>query len=437
MIFSKANLGTFSASVAIQACGAATGITSARLLGPAARGELATVILWPVILSNLGLLGCNWALAREVARDPKGERDWIVAGTAVALGVAPVFVLIGYFLLPLLLPADRSYLLPLARLCLLLIPLDICNQVLLSVDQGRMRWRRYNFLRLSFFLFYLAMIGLLVVAKRPQVRWFVIAFLASHAFAVAIRFWIHRKSLVAGKLEMASCSRLLRAGAPYFGATVSNLLSLQLDTVMVVSLLNAEAAGLYVVGSAFANGQSSLSEALGITSFAVVSHEKDPGSQEKIISATFRQSALASCGAGVALCAAIPVLAVPLFGAAFARAVWPGVVLAAAAAVLGAANILNQGLRGTGRPHEGVMSQALGIAALVCGSLLLLKRFGLMGMAGAVFLCSCVQLLALVVAAARWLRISPLEFWPFGAATLEHFFRQLASLRFRDLRSPA
>ena len=437
MIFSKANLGTFSTGVAIQACGAATGITSARLLGPAARGELATVILWPVIFSNLGLLGCNWALAREVARNPLRERDWVVAGASVALAVAPVFVLVGYFLLPMLLPADRGYLLPLARLCLLLIPLDICNQVLLSVEQGRMRWRRYNFLRLSFFLFYLLLIVLLALGKRTQVRWFVAAFLVSHALAVAIRFWIHRKSLAAGKLEVDSCCHLVRAGAPYFGATVSNLVSLQLDTVLVVTLLNAEAAGLYVVASAIANGQSALCEALGITSFAVVSQEKDPSSQQKIISATFRQSALASCGAGVALCAAIPVLAVPLFGAAFARAIGPGVVLAAAAAVLGAANILNQGLRGAGRPHEGVISQALGIAALVCGALLFLRRFGLMGMAGAVFFSSCVQLAALVVAASRWLRISPLEFWPFGAATMDNFFRQLTSLRLRDLRSPA
>ena len=57
MIFSKANFGTFSTSLVIQACGAGTGILTARLLGPVARGELATVILWPVILSNLGIDG--------------------------------------------------------------------------------------------------------------------------------------------------------------------------------------------------------------------------------------------------------------------------------------------------------------------------------------------------------------------------------------------
>jgi O-antigen/teichoic acid export membrane protein len=437
VIFSKANFATFSTSLAIQACGAATGIITARLLGPVARGELATVILWPVILSNLGLMGCNWALAREVALDPKREKDWVAAGIVVALATAALYFLAGYFLLPRLLPSDRSDLLPVARLCLLLIPLDICNQVLLSVEHGRMRWQRYNLLRLSFFLFYLALIGVLALAKRPQVRWFVIAFLGSHLLTAVFRLWTHRTSLITGKVRIANCRQLLRAGAPYFGATISSLVSLQLDTILVVSLLNAEAAGIYVVAAACASGQSSVSEALGITSFAVLSNETNPGSQEKIISATFRQSALASSGTGLALSCLIPFLLVPLFGKAFAPAIWPGVVLALAASLLGSANILNQGLRGLGRPQAGALSQALGIVVMAAGALFLLGRFGLMGMALAVLLSSGVQLVALVGAAARCFRISPLEFWPFGVETLRLFFQQVVGLRFRDLRSPA
>ncbi|HEX4642459.1 MAG TPA: oligosaccharide flippase family protein [Candidatus Acidoferrales bacterium] len=437
MIFSKANFANFSTSLAIQACGAATGIITARVLGPVARGELATVILWPVIFSNLGLMGCNWALAREAAMNPEREKDWVAAGMVVAMATASLYFLGGYFLLPWLLPADRSFLLPVARLCLLLIPLDICNQVLLSVEHGRMRWRRYNLMRFSFFLFYVALIGVLALAKRPQVRWFVIAFLSSHLLAALVRLWIHRNSLVTGKVRIANCRRLLRGGAPYFGATISNLVSLQLDTILVVSLLNAEAAGLYAVAAACANGQSSMSDALGITSFAVLSNETNPGSQEKIISAIFRQSALASCGTGLALSCLIPFLLVPLFGMAFARAIGPGVVLALAASLLGSANTLNQGLRGLGRPQAGALSQALGIAVMAAGALTLLRRFGPMGIAFAVLLSSGVQLGALVGAAARCFRISPLEFWPFGAETLRLFFQQIAGVRFRDLRSPA
>ena len=437
MIFSKANFGTLSTSLLIQACGAATGIMTARLLGPVARGELATVILWPMILSNLGLMGCNWALAREVAREPGREREWIGVGVLVGLGTAALYLFAGYFLMPLLLPADRGYLLPVARLCLLLIPLDVINQVLLAVEHGRMRWRRYNLLRFSFFLFYLVLICFIGVSGRTQIRWFILAFLAGHFLAVLLRVWMQRKSLAADTLRWGDCRHLLRAGMPYLGATISNLISLQFDTILVVSLLNAEAAGTYVVAAAFANGQSSLGEALGITSFAVLSNEKKSESQAKIITETFRQSALISGVAGLALAGLIPILAVPLFGRAYARAIRPAVVLALASSLAASANILNQGLRGTGRPHPGVLSQVLGIVVMAFGALFLLRPYGLVGMAFAVLISAGAQLLVLTAAAARWLRISLLEFWPFRMGTIRFFFRQVADLRLRVSRSVA
>jgi O-antigen/teichoic acid export membrane protein len=437
VIFSKANFGTFSTSVAIQACGAATGILTARLLGPVARGELATVILWPVILSNLGLMGCNWALAREVAKDPKRECDWAAAGVAVGLASAALYFLAGYYLLPLLLPSGRGYLLPVARLCLLLIPLDISSQVLLAVEHGRMRWRRYNLLRFSFFSCYLLLIGFIGVTRRVQVRWFVLVFLASHLFTVLLRIWILRKSLGAGNLRFGGCRHLLRAGVPYFGATISNLVSLQLDTILVVSLLSTRAAGIYVVAGALANGQSSLGDALGITSFAVLSNEKDTWGQAKIITETFCQSALLSYGAGLVLTGLIPFLVVPLFGFDFSRAIRPAMVLTLAASLTASANVLNQGLRGAGHPHPGLVSQLLGTGVMAFAALFFLRRLGLMGFSFAVLIGACAQLLVLVSVAAKWLKVSPLQFWPFGAGNVRSFCNQLADLRWRYSRSPA
>jgi O-antigen/teichoic acid export membrane protein len=437
VLFSKANFGTLSTSVAIQACGGATGVLTARLLGPVARGELATVILWPTVLSNLGLMGCNWVLAREVARDSGRECDWVAIGVAVGLATAALYSLAGYFLIPFLLPLGRSYLVPVARLCLWLIPLDICNQVLLAVEHGRMRWRRFNLLRLSHFLFYLTLIGVIGGARRAQVRWFVLAFLASQLLALLLRLWLQRNSLTAGRLKFTKCRHLLRAGVPYFGAAASNLISLQLDTILVVSLFSAEAAGMYAVAAAFANGQSSLGEALGITSFGVLSNETNTATRGKVIGEMFRQSALASCGVGLALACLIPWMVVPLFGSAFARAVQPAVVLALAASLTSSANILDQALRGAGRPQAGLMSQLIGTGFLALSALLFFRQFGILGVALAVSVGAVGQLVVLVCVAARWLKISPFKFWPFGAENFRLFFQQVANLRLRDVRSPA
>jgi len=382
-------------------------------------------------------MGCNWAVAREVAKKTESESGWIAAGTIVGLAMACLYLAAGYFLLPWLLPADRKHLLPVARLCLLLVPFDILNQVLLAVEHGRMRWRRYNLQRLSFFIFYFLLIVLIGVTGKVQIRWFVAAFLASQLLALLVRVWVHRKSFIAGKLPVQQCFQLMRQGMPFFGATISNLLSLQLDTILVVGLFNAEAAGIYAVACAFANGQSSLGEALGITSFAVVSNETDLKNRKTIITETFRQSTLISCGVGIALSCLIPILVGPLFGFAYAKAIRPAMLLALSAAVMGSANILNQGLRGAGRPQAGFASQMIGAGVMALSMLFFLRGFGFMGMALAVGISSCVQLLVLIIAAAEWLEISPLQFWPFGAGNFRLFFQQVADLRLRYARFPA
>jgi len=104
---------------------------------------------------------------------------------------------------------------------------------------------------------------------------------------------------------------------------------------------------------------------------------------------------------------------------------------------MGSANILNQGLRGAGRPQTGFVSQLTGAGAMALSMLFVLRGFGLMGMAIAVGISACVQLLVMIIAADTWLEISPLKFWPFGAANLRLFFQQVADLRLRYLRFPA
>ncbi len=108
-------------------------------------------------------------------------------------------------------------------------------------------------------------------------------------------------------------------------------------------------------------------------------------------------------GVGLVLSCLIPFLVVPLFGFEFSSAIWPAVVLALAASLAASANILNQGLRGAGRPHAGLVSQLLGTGVMALAALFFLRRFGLMGMAFAVLMSACAQLLVLVAAAAKWL----------------------------------
>jgi uncharacterized membrane protein YccF (DUF307 family) len=66
-----------------------------------------------------------------------------------------------------------------------------------------------------------------------------------------------------------------------------------------------------------------------------------------------------------------------------------------------------------------------------------LPKFGLMGMAWAVVLSACFQIVLLIVAASALLSISPLCFWPFGAKDVREFWRSAMAMRLRYSRSLA
>jgi len=252
-----------------------------------------------------------------------------------------------------------------------------------------------------------------------------------------LRLVIQRELFASGKLRVTDCFRLVRRGLPYFWATAGNLLTLQLDKIIVVSLMSAEAAGIYAVAVTFSNAQSSLGEALGITSFGFLSNEKNIDRQRKILTEMFRQATLTSAGLGLLLACFVPFLIAPLFGQEFARAVRPAVILTASAALTTPSGILIQGLRGAGRPYPGLASQLLGTGVLGASAAVLLPKFGLMGMAWAVVLSACFQIVLLIVAASVLLRLSPLCFWPFGARDVRKFCRSMMAMRLRYSRSPA
>jgi O-antigen/teichoic acid export membrane protein len=273
--------------------------------------------------------------------------------------------------------------------------------------------------------------------RKVRVLWFIWAFLASHLLTVLLLIYIRKESFLKGRLHLATCRHLLRSGGPYFLATATDSFTLQVDKILVVSLMSSEAAGLYVAALAFAGALSPFGDALGITSFGVLSNEKSLEKQVKILTETFRHSALVSFGLGLLLAAAIPLLVRSLFGSDFSRAAHPAMILAVAASLTSSSGILNEGLRGAGRPYAGIAGQLLGTAVMALAAMLLLQRLGLMGMACAVLLGSGMQVAVLVFAAASWLRVSPFRFWPFGARNLKGLCQQVAALRLRLSRSPA
>ena len=91
---------------AIQAVLVVTGPLLARMLGPDGRGYLAALILWPLVITQLGNLGIPSALTYSIARDSSASRAVARLGLSFALPQALLLIAFQSLWLLLILHGD-------------------------------------------------------------------------------------------------------------------------------------------------------------------------------------------------------------------------------------------------------------------------------------------------------------------------------------------
>jgi len=408
---------TLATNIFIQACGVATGIIAARLLLPEGRGELAAVLLWPTIFAAIGIYGTNWVITREIGQDRFKEPD--LARTSVTLGLVLgiIGMAIGYYLIPLLLPADKAHLIWLARIFLLLLPLNYIALNLLGLDQGALRFKRYNWTRAFFYIPYLSMLISFYILKKASVLWFVIANLIGWLIVALVRLIIYRKSVRAGKPDLGLYKRILAKGHGFNGAAVAMQAALRLDQIILVSFLGSAQLGFYVVALSFASAHAALGLALAIVTFASAAQRQDRKTAGEFLARIFRRSMLLYmlASAGVALLS--PILIVPLFGKEFAPAIVPCSILAIFTGLSSLARILDEALRGEGLPVPGIWSKVWGSLTLILLAWVLIPGFGITGMACAAVGNGLTQVLYLSRKANAYFKISWMDLWGIRLST--------------------
>jgi O-antigen/teichoic acid export membrane protein len=206
---------TFLSSLMIQAIAVFTGIIAARLLSADGRGELAAIILWPSIFATLGLLGTPWAITREAAQEDR-TAHLLVNSVILSLILSLGTVGLGYFAVPWLLPREKQHILELVRFFLLFIPPSILNYNLMALDQGWLKWERFNLLRISYFVCYLLFLIYFWLVGIRTVKWFVVAMLVSQLVPVTLRLACQRQHLKQGRPQPREMGRLVAKGLPFF-----------------------------------------------------------------------------------------------------------------------------------------------------------------------------------------------------------------------------
>jgi O-antigen/teichoic acid export membrane protein len=430
MTFQALHRGTLVTGLAIQVCGLITGVLTARSLGPAERGELLAVLLWPTIFANVGMVGANLALTRAAAASGNDDSArWHRVAVVLACGLSAVSAALGVWLMPHLLVGDKAHLVTLAQIGLLLIPLDIAGQLLLASDHGRMRWRRFNAIRASFYGIYVVLVVALWATSRSSVAWFMAAFLVSHALAVLYRLALYRPLPRLDRAELDDCRRVFTAGLPFAWSTAGNLLALQIDKIVVVALLATSEVGLYAAAFTFTAPLALVGESMGLTTLAWLSRGEASTAAGRALATAYRQAIVLAVAVCVPLMLVIPVMAPALFGEAFRGAVPPAMFLAVGSALASASVVLQQGLKGINQPRDVGISHVTGALAMAAAAFALHGRFGLLGVAFANVVGFGVQTALLILAASRRLHVTPSSFVAIGAGDVRAVVHGLAPAR--------
>ncbi len=362
--------------------GLITGPLVARLLGPDARGTLAAIQAWPMLLTTIAALGLHEATIYFSAREPAHTARYLMSATFLALAASVPVVIAGYLLMPLMLHAQPDATVAAARWYLLVIPLLGLVSVPLGALRGRMDLVTWNGLRLVPPLGWLVLLIIASGSGHRSAEWLARSYPVMMAVACVV-VWVVTRSRIPGRFagEPRDWRPMLKYGLPTMASQAPMLLSLRFDQMLMAALLMPHALGLYAVAVAWSGMLSPMMSGIGIVVFPAVAGARNAGDQADVLARGTRLSVAVSLGLGLVVLGLAPVAIPFLFGAAFAPAVNAALVLVPAAMVSELNGILREGARGLGETQAVLRSELFGLGAGVLALGLLLGPFGIVGAA--------------------------------------------------------
>jgi O-antigen/teichoic acid export membrane protein len=394
--------------------GLVTGSCAARLLGPAGRGELAAIQMWPTVLATVGNLGLPHALTFYSAQSTEQAGRYLGSASVLILLASVPFMAAGYVFLPHALSAQPLETIAAARWYLLLLPIQGVCTMPSHLLRGRSDFAVWNALRLAPGLGWLAILLLGWSKGWTQPALFAFLFLAVMALlGIPSILIVHRRVPGPFRADPHQMRPMLAYGVPSMLTSVPQLLNWRLDQMLMAAFLPTQILGLYVVAVTWSSAVGQLPSALGTVLFPKTAAQREPHRRSLVVAQGSRLAVLSavSVGTGVAL---ITPWAIPLlFGDKFAAAVPAGLVLVGAAAISAINLVLEEGLRGLGRPAVALWAELGGLLVTAVALLTLLMPFGIMGAAVASVLGYGAVMCALAVCIRRLTGCSfTTLFWP-------------------------
>lgn len=376
----------------------ATGVVTARLLGPEGRGILAAIGLWPRLLGIVFALGLESALLYRIQKTPEKRSSLFTA--ALLLGVIQSFiaVCIGIIFIPNWMSEYSTKTIRAAQCFMLISPIELCSLIFLGAYKASSSFTVINRIRTVVPIFQALLLAILVIFDKTH------PISASLAYKLPIIFlfiWQLQDLLKTYNLNLSDVKQnindLLGYSTRSAGITILNQLEIQADQVFLVGYLPPEVMGFYVVGL-------SSSRMLGIfqDSLSEILFPKAAGKSIKNIFVLAEHTARISIFI-VIIAASILMVVSPLliplaYGNEFSSSIYIFRILCVKILFEKTALLLSQAFMAAGKPGVVTGLQIVGLIITVPSMVYLVPRYGLNGATSALLISAISRFLLVMIA---------------------------------------
>jgi O-antigen/teichoic acid export membrane protein len=384
-----------------------SGILAARILGVEGRGYLALLIIFPVVLCQLGGLGLPQAVTYYTARN----REY--ADVVYRLVKFPFLIqVIGLVCLHILIVGiyvqqKPEYIALAGYLTLATIPGILAQQYSLALLQGLGCFRIFNVMRLMPAALYAGVIAIMYVAQARSLPAITLGWAGVNAIVgfvacyLAVRNVKTVQKTVPKPHSVPTLRSMLSFGIKGLPGTVSPLESFRIDQLAAGLLLSPSALGLYVVGQAFTNLPRFVAQSVGMIAYPAIADRGRNSANGRLIWRFFWAVTAFNLVVSGILIAAMPLLLPFFFGTDFSAAVPLAQILLVGATFAGSRRILVEVLRGAGLPQISTIAELAMYPWLLTGGLFLVLRCGVEGMAVGVTIGYGLSLLVAIIQGAH------------------------------------
>jgi O-antigen/teichoic acid export membrane protein len=401
---------TAATNVVLAALGMVSGILAARLLGPHGRGELAAIQIWPSSVATLAMLGMPEAVVYFSAREPSRAGRYLSSAMIVALASSVPFMAAAFPLMPLLLRAQAPAIIRAGQWYLAIVPIFALVGMLVYPLRGLGDFTAWNVMRLMPNTLWIAVLILAWALSHPAPIFLAAANLAALAFLMfPFTALVIRRVPGPFTPDPERLPRMVYYGFPCMMTSMPQILNLRLDQMLMAALLPPRDLGLYMVAVAWSGAAAPLLNAVGAATTPAVASAPDHAAGARRMAAGARTTAALALIVCLALAIITPFAIMILFGGRFRPSIPAALVLIPAAGVLGLNLVLQEGLRGMGRPYAAFQAEMAGLAVTAIALAAMLRPLGIMGAAIASFLGYSTVLAGLVINACRHAGVSSRE----------------------------